>query len=253
MPITATYEIKPGDTLAKVAAKYKLTLSTLLAANPQITNPNVVVVGQLLVIPSRVPDPAPTLTNYDGLTPAPGTIEINAAKLIHPPLTNEEAARTATVYTEVIDQFAVGKNPRYRPRDGNTYCNIFLWDVTRAMHCEIPHWVNAQGNPAEPFQAGASEMNVNGTLTWLTNQGTRHFGWKPTDAADAQRCANEGHPAVALWRNPTGGHGHTAVVRPGALLAGRGAAIAQAGRLCFNLGHIKDGFGNLTPKFYVHG
>ena len=252
MPVVATYEIKPGDTLSKLAAKFKLTVEALLAANPQLANPHLIVVGQQLVVPGRAPAAPNPAAEFDGLTPAPGTIEPNVSQLIHPPLTNDEAHRAAAVYDEVIDQLAVGRNPRYRPRDGNTYCNILLWDVTRAMHCEIPHWVDAQGNPAAPFQHGANEMNVNGTVAWLGNHGTRRFGWQLTDAANAQRCANEGRPAVALWRNPTGGHGHTAIVRPGSLLAGRGPATAQAGRLNFNLGHVKDGFGNATPKYYTH-
>ena len=252
MPVATTYEIKPGDTLTKLAVKFKLTIVELLAANPQIINPNLIVVGQPLVIPSKVTAPVHPEAEFDGLTPAAGTIESNSSQLIHPPLTNDDAHRAAATYDEVIDQLAVGHNPRYRPRDSNTYCNIFLWDVTSAMHCEIPHWVDAQGNPAAPFQHGANEMNVNGTVAWLSNHGIRRFGWQTTDAADAQRCANEGRPAVALWRNPTGGHGHTAVVRPGTLLAGRGPATAQAGRINFNLGHLKDGFGNAVPKYYTH-
>jgi len=57
--------------------------------------------------------------------------------------------------------------------------------------------------------------------------------------------------AVALWKNPTHGHGHTAIVRPGTLTA-RGPATAQAGSTNFNDGHLTDGFGNLRPLFYGH-
>jgi hypothetical protein len=252
MPIATTHEVKPGDTFARLAAKHQISLSELLDANPQITNPNLMVVGQLLAVPAQSATINALAAGYDGSTPAPGTIETNAAKPITPPVTNTEAVRSAASYDEVINQFAVGYNPRYRPRDGNTYCNIFLWDVTSAMHCEVPHWVNAQGNPAPAFQPGAYEMNVNGTVAWLRDHGTQRFGWQLVDAATAQQHANAGRPAVALWRNPTGGHGHTVIIRPGNLLAGRGAATAQAGRLNFNQGHIKESFGNAVPKYYVH-
>lgn len=252
MVIDSTYELKPGDTLAAIATKHQLSLEQLLDANNQLVNPHQLVIGQLLAIPSPSAAIVALAAQYDGVTPAPGTIETNAAKLVKPPLRNTANARAAATFDEVIDQFAVGHNPRYRPRSGNTYCNIFLWDVTRAMDCEIPHWVDARGNPAAPFEAGAYEMNVNGTVAWLTNYGTKRFGWLLTDAATAQQYANTGCPAVALWRNPVGEHGHTVIVRPGQLLPTRGAATAQAGRLNFNQGHIKDSFGNAVPKYYVH-
>ena len=40
-----------GDTLWAIAARYGLTLTALLAANPAIKNPNLVAVGQQVVIP----------------------------------------------------------------------------------------------------------------------------------------------------------------------------------------------------------
>lgn len=45
------YVVKPGDTLSAIAAAYKVSLSDLLAANPQITNPDVIDVGQVIKIP----------------------------------------------------------------------------------------------------------------------------------------------------------------------------------------------------------
>jgi hypothetical protein len=48
-----TYTIKSKDTLLKVAKMFGITLEQLLAANPQITNPNVIGLGQVIVIPSK--------------------------------------------------------------------------------------------------------------------------------------------------------------------------------------------------------
>ena len=45
------YRIKPGDTLAKIAKRNGISLAQLLKANPQITNPDKIQVGQQLVIP----------------------------------------------------------------------------------------------------------------------------------------------------------------------------------------------------------
>ena len=47
----ATHTIHPSDTLAEIACRFDLSLSQLLAMNPQIDNPNVIVVGQLVIIP----------------------------------------------------------------------------------------------------------------------------------------------------------------------------------------------------------
>jgi LysM repeat protein len=43
--------VKPGDTLTAIAAKFGTTVAAIVAAN-NITNPNLISVGQVLVIPS---------------------------------------------------------------------------------------------------------------------------------------------------------------------------------------------------------
>lgn len=45
-----TYVVKPGDTLYKIAARYGVTVSAIVAAN-NIANPNLILVGQVLIIP----------------------------------------------------------------------------------------------------------------------------------------------------------------------------------------------------------
>jgi LysM repeat protein len=48
------YIVHSGDTLGKIAARYEITVSMLLAVN-QITNPDLLEVGQELVIPAPIP------------------------------------------------------------------------------------------------------------------------------------------------------------------------------------------------------
>ena len=50
-PTAQVYVIKAGDTLLKIAKKYKLTMDQLLAANKKIKNPNKISVGDEIVIP----------------------------------------------------------------------------------------------------------------------------------------------------------------------------------------------------------
>jgi len=46
-------QVQEGETLASIAAQYGLTLEQLLAANPEISDPSQVVVGQKIVVPNK--------------------------------------------------------------------------------------------------------------------------------------------------------------------------------------------------------
>ncbi len=48
---TQTYTVQPGDTLGSIASRYDTTVNAICAAN-NITNPNLISVGQVLTIPS---------------------------------------------------------------------------------------------------------------------------------------------------------------------------------------------------------
>lgn len=56
-PTAQTYTIRGGDSLSSIAAQFGLTVGQLLAANPQIADPNDIRAGDVLVIP---PQDAPT-------------------------------------------------------------------------------------------------------------------------------------------------------------------------------------------------
>ena len=47
-----TYTVKPGDTLSRIAARNGVTLAQLLQANPQITNPDKIKVGDVVNLPN---------------------------------------------------------------------------------------------------------------------------------------------------------------------------------------------------------
>jgi len=54
------YVVQSGDTLSEIAARYGTTVSALMNANPQITDPDLIYVGQVLRIPQSTPDDTPT-------------------------------------------------------------------------------------------------------------------------------------------------------------------------------------------------
>lgn len=49
------YTVQKGDSLWKIAVKYEVGLAELIKANPQITNPALIYVGQKINIPSAAP------------------------------------------------------------------------------------------------------------------------------------------------------------------------------------------------------
>ena len=49
-----TYYAVKGDTLRKIAVKFNTTVDAILKVNPQITNPNLIYVGQAITIPADV-------------------------------------------------------------------------------------------------------------------------------------------------------------------------------------------------------
>lgn len=65
----STYIVKSGDTLSKIAAANKCTVSQILTANPKIKNPSAIYPGQSIVIPttnvSSYEDQVITLVNKE--------------------------------------------------------------------------------------------------------------------------------------------------------------------------------------------
>lgn len=75
--------------------------------------------------------------------------------------------------------------------------------------------------------------------------------WLALDEEEAALTAATDGLVLASWANPTGGHGHIAVLRsssqPGALRVG------AAGLRNFNDAPIQDSFGlSITPQFFAH-
>lgn len=52
-PTAGSYMVQPGDTLSAIAQRFGVSLEALEAANPQIVNPNVIQVGEMLNIPNQ--------------------------------------------------------------------------------------------------------------------------------------------------------------------------------------------------------
>lgn len=68
-PLASTvYTVRAGDTLAKIAARFGVSVAAILAANPHITNPDRIYIGQRITIPGpsgSQPTPAPATTRVN--------------------------------------------------------------------------------------------------------------------------------------------------------------------------------------------
>ena len=65
----ALYIVKPGDTLNRIAAEFTRTVSSILAVNPQISNPNQLEIGEKIIIPGQVQTILISPTSGPALTP----------------------------------------------------------------------------------------------------------------------------------------------------------------------------------------
>lgn len=204
--------------------------------------------GQL-VKPDGIPAPAPgSSTSGNGVdtNDSYNVSVLPQSRENKPRYTNSVGQRSAGALNTVLDQFEVTSNSRYRrASNGNTYCNIFAWDVTSALGCQIPHWT-LNNLIADSSARGAKEMNVNATYAWLNGYGGM-YGWYKVSGYDAQQRADNGYPTVAVWKNPNGGSGHIAVVRPQgggySYSDSMGPVVAQAGASNYNYINVSNGFG----------
>ncbi len=186
---------------------------------------------------------------------------------LNAPETNDASNRSAYNYFKVIEQFKVAESERYA-RGKVTYCNIYVWDVTRAMGAEIPHWV-IKNDPTGESAVGPDgnftvaredcidgnkcrEERANDLVGWLNANGKAH-GWQRVDARMAQEMAGGGHPAIAIWENTDPkAPGHVAMVRPGSVGDRRGDAISQAGGYVVDAKHIKNFFNRKGIQYWYH-
>jgi hypothetical protein len=200
--------------------------------------------------PAR-PREGPDATRASGAGRGPARSWLNRPPWmpVDAPVRSTPSARSRARLLDVVAQFDVEMTARYRPvptpQGPTTWCNIFVWDATRALGAEIPHCVDEAGCSVPVGQG--RELTANRTLRWLEAHGAT-AGWRESDAAGAVRAAQGGLPAVAIWHNPFG-PGHVALVVP---CDAEGVHVAQAGAVCFSSRPLAHGFGERPARFFVH-
>ncbi len=71
-PGTFAYTVQPGDSMFSIAQRFGVSLNALIAANPQIPNPNLIFPGQIVCVPGTQPPPGPCPPGTFAYTVQPG-------------------------------------------------------------------------------------------------------------------------------------------------------------------------------------
>lgn len=126
---------------------------------------------------------------FDGKTVPPELQARDLWKALQAPVVSIEGKRSKDLLLQCIHQFGFTVNPRYtEDAPGKLRGHIFVWDVSRAMSCEIPHFV------------GAKELTLAQTVDWVRHEGPMR-GWKRVTDSDIYDRAAEGKLVVALPRD----------------------------------------------------
>jgi LysM repeat protein len=171
-PTSISYVVKPGDTLAKIAAAYDLSVQDLVTAN-NLSNPALIQVSQTLTIP---PAGLPITT---AIPPGPKHILVNLSEQRLYAMQGEQVVYDFRVSTGRNDSTLPGtfsilnKNPR-------AYSDPWgFW---------MPYWMGIYyAGPNLQNGIHALPVLLNGTTIWGDQLGTPvSYGCIVLDTADAQ-------------------------------------------------------------------
>ncbi|ERI90885.1 SCP-like protein [Clostridiales bacterium oral taxon 876 str. F0540] len=171
-----TYTVQPGDSLWKIAVKYEIGVSEIISANPQIPNPNMIMVGQKVNVPNiadikALENEVIRLVNIErgkqGLAPVAGNWQLS------------RVARYKSADMRDKNYFS-----HYSPTYGDPFKMMHDFGITFyaageniAMGQPTPQsvmtaWMNSQGHRANILNPQYNEIGVgvaktqNGTIYW---------------------------------------------------------------------------------------
>jgi len=134
-------------------------------------------------------EPADKGLIYDGKHPAHGVTSPDTTRPLQPPAQSMAGRRSLRSTLNVMAQFAPGHNPRYLPDAKGSRAHVFVWDVSRAMGCEVPHFAHGQ------------ELSLGQTVDWLRAEGPSR-GWRKLAVTAALQEVDRGALAVVIPRDP---------------------------------------------------
>jgi uncharacterized YkwD family protein/spore coat assembly protein SafA len=171
-----TYTVVKGDSLWKIAVKYEVGLSELIKANPQISNPSLIYVGQKINIPE-----ASTLASFE--TEVIRLINIERTNRGIPALTtNWQLSRVARYKSQ--DMIDKGYFSHTSPTYGSPFTMMQSFGLRFSAAAEniaygqrtarevVTSWMNSAGHRANILSNSYTQTGVgaakkaNGTLYW---------------------------------------------------------------------------------------
>ena len=171
-----TYTVVSGDSMWKIAVKYEIGISELLKANPQITNPAMIMPGQKV----NIPEAAPLKTLEDEVV---RLVNVERSKNGLPALGNNwQVARVArTKSQDMIDKnYFSHQSPTY----GSPFNMMENFGIKFSSGAEniaygqktaaevMNGWMNSAGHRANILSRNITQIGVgcakkaNGTLYW---------------------------------------------------------------------------------------
>ncbi|MBK7858321.1 MAG: hypothetical protein IPJ65_06800 [Archangiaceae bacterium] len=177
--------------------------------------------------------------SFDGRAPAPELTGRDLFKTVQAPVQSREGRRSGPLLQQVLNQFAVEHNPRYAPDGpGKGRGHIFVWDVSRAMSCEVPHFI------------GMKELNLAQTVDWIRHEAPSR-GWQRASARDAVLAAGEGALVLALPKEVR--VKFVAVVLPMAADGDGRPRVCGSGAMTGANLSVSEAFGVYAAEYIVHG
>lgn len=173
---TINYTVKTGDSLWKICAQFKIGVSEIITANPQITNPNKISPNQIIKVPSSA-----EATTLEGQI----VVLVNKERLkvgLAPLKSNWELARVARIKSQdMIDKnYFSHTSPTYgSPFDMMSNFGIKYMSAGENIAYGQPtptsvmtSWMNSAGHKANILNKSYTEIGVgvakksNGTIYW---------------------------------------------------------------------------------------
>lgn len=171
-----SHKVLPGDTMWKIAVRYEIGLAELIKANPQIKNPALIYVGQVI----NIPEGAPLKTLEDEVVRLVNIQRVNAG--LQPLAYNWQAARVARIKSQdmITNKYFSHISPVY----GSPFVMLESYGLRFSAAAEniakgqrtaqevMNSWMNSPGHKANILSRSFTEIGVgaakdaNGTHHW---------------------------------------------------------------------------------------
>ena len=160
-----SHTIVSGDTMWKLAVKYQVGTSEIIAANPQVTNPNLIYPGQLL----NVPTVSDAVLNYE-IEVIRLVNDIRSQNGLKPLAANWELSRVARYKSQdmVDKKYFSHTSPTY----GSPFDMMHSFGITyraageniaygqRTPQEVVDAWMNSSGHRANILNASYTQIGV---------------------------------------------------------------------------------------------